>query len=180
MLELFNLKIIIMKKLIIGLIVLGFAIQTQAQVITKVEELSEVVIAATNYKYLSATGLEDASVPVSLLHQEVASFDLKNSEFYNDEYDTYVISFHIPEGKILAAYDKNGEILRTVERFKDVKLPRDVIDAVSRTYPNWTFAKDTYLINYHDAGKITKKYKITLENKGKRIKVKVDSEGNFI
>jgi len=46
-----------MKKIIIGLIVLGFAIQTQAQVITKVEELSEVVIAATNYKYLSATGL---------------------------------------------------------------------------------------------------------------------------
>jgi len=105
---------------------------------------------------------------------------LKNSEFYNDEYDSYVISFYIPEGKILAAYDKDGEILRTIERFKDVKIPREVIESVARTYPNWSIAKDIYLINYHDAGNITKKYKITLENKGKRIKVKVDPKGNFI
>ena len=169
-----------MKKLIFGLIILGLTIQTYAQEI-KTEKLSEVVIAATNYKYLSKTGLENASVPVALLEQKVASYDIKSADFYNDEYDSYVVSFYIPEGKILAAYDKDGTILRTVERFKDVTLPKEVYTSIAKQYPNWRFEKDIYLVNYHDgSGKITKKYKITLVNGKKRIKVKCDPEGNFL
>ncbi len=170
-----------MKKLIFGLVILGLTIQAYAQEI-QTEKLSEVVIAATNYKYLSKTGLEDAHVPVALLRQEVASFDLKNADFYNDEYDSYVVSFYIPEGKILAAYDKDGTILRTVERFKDVTLPKEVYTSIAKQYPNWRFEKDVYLVNYHDSssGSITKKYKITLVNGNKRIKVKCDAEGNFL
>ena len=59
-----------MKKIIFGLIILGLTIQTYSQV--KTEELSEVVVSATNYKYLTATGLENASLPVRLLEQKVA------------------------------------------------------------------------------------------------------------
>lgn len=165
-----------MKKLIIGLIILGFAFQAQAQV----QELSEVVISASNYKYLTKVGLENASVKVSLLEEKVANYDIKSADFYNDEHDSYVVSFYIPEGKILAAYDKNGEIIRTVERFKDVKMPQEVIDAVTKRYPNWSFAKDAYLVNYYESGKITKKYKITLKNGDQRIKVITDIEGNFL
>lgn len=169
-----------MKKLIFGLVILGLAIQTYAQEI-KTEKLSEVVIAATNYKYLSKTGLENADVSVSLLEQKVASYDIKSSEYYNDEYDSYVVSFYIPEGKILAAYDKNGNILRTVEKFENVKLPREVILKVTKQYPNWSFEKDAYLVNYYDgSATISKKYKITLVNGDKRIKVKCDPEGNFL
>lgn len=169
-----------MKKLIFSLVILGLAIQAYGQEI-KTEKLSEVVISATNYKYLSKTGLENASVSVAMLEQKVASYDLKNSEFYNDEYDSYVISFYIPEGKILAAYDKNGKILRTVEKFKNVKLPKEVQMSVAKQYPNWRFEKDIYLVNYHDSSnKITKKYKITLVNGDKRIKVKVDADGTIL
>lgn len=176
----YELKTIIMKKLIFGLVILGLAFQTYAQEI-KTENLSEVVIWATNYKYLSKTGIENASVPVTLLEQKVASYDIKTSEFYNDEYDSYVVSFYIPEGKILAAYDKNGKIIRTAEKFTNVKLPDEVLTSVAKQYPNWVFEKDVYLVSYHDInGKITKKYKITLGNGDKRIKVKVDAEGNIL
>ena len=167
-----------MKKIIIGLLVLGFAIQSFAQI--KTEELSEVVIAATNYKYLNKVGLENASVSVALLEQKVASFDLKNSEFYSDDYDTYSIDFFIPDGHILAAYDRDGNIIRTIEKFKDVTLPRAVIESVSKQFPNWIFKKDVYLVSYHDEKGVTKKYKITLENGDKRIKVKTDAEGNIL
>lgn len=171
-----------MKKIIFSLIILGFVIQGYSQEI-KTEKLSEVVISATNYKYLNSTGLENASVPVALLEQKVASYDIKKAEFYNDEYDSYVVSFYIPEGKILAAYDKDGTILRTVERFKNVKLPKEVYTKVAKQYPNWSFEGDVYRVSYHDSGdsgKITKKYKITLKNGNKKIKVKCDPEGNFL
>jgi hypothetical protein len=170
-----------MKKLIFGLIILGLTIQTYGQI--KTEELSEVVISATNYKYLNKVGLENASIPVALLEQKVASFNVKDADFYTDEYDTYEVSFYIPDGYILASYDGQGNILRTAERFKDVALPRPVIESVARTYPGWTFAKDTYLVNYYDqdlAGKITKRYKIILKKDNERIRVKCDEEGNFL
>jgi hypothetical protein len=167
-----------MKKILMGILIFGLAIQTFAQVRT--EKLSEVVIAATNYKYLNKTGLENASIPVSLLEQKVASFDLKNSDFYQDDYDYYEITFYIPEGYILAAYDKNGEILRTAERFNDVALPQEVITAVAKRFPNWVLKKDVYLVSYYESGNISKKYKITLENEDKRMKIKTDAEGNFL
>jgi len=169
-----------MKKLIFGLIILGLTIQTYAQEI-KTEELSEVVIAATNYKYLSKTGLENADVSVSELEQHVAEYDLKNSDLYHEDHDSYIITFYIPEGKILASYDKDGTILRTAERFQNVKMPKEVRESVAKQYPNWFFKENNYLVNYFDkTGKITKVYKITLLNGDKRIKVKCDSEGNIL
>lgn len=168
-----------MKKIILSLIILGLAFQGYSQKI-KTEELSEVVIAATNYKYLSATGLENASIPVALLEQKIASYNLKDSDVYNDEYDSYVVSFFIPEGKVLAAYDKDGTIIRTVERFENVNLPREVLYKIAEQYPNWTITGDAYLVNYHNHRGINKKYKITLKNGEKHIKVKCDPEGNFL
>lgn len=169
-----------MKKIILGLLIFGFAIQSFAQVKIKTEKLSEVVISATNYKYLNKVGLTNASIPVELLEAKVASFNLQDSEYYSDEYDYYEISFYIPDGHILAAYDKDGNIIRTIERFKNVTLPREVIESVAKKYPNWSFAKDVYLVNYHHSGTITKKYKITLKNGDKRIKIKVNEYGDFI
>tara|TARA_R110001583_G_scaffold46977_2_gene147155 strand:- start:5024 stop:5527 length:504 start_codon:yes stop_codon:yes gene_type:complete len=167
-----------MKKLLIGLLVFGVAFQSFAQI--KTEKLSEVVISATNYKYLNKVGLENADVNVALLEQKVASFDLKNAEFYRDDYDTYSVDFYIPDGRILAAYDKDGNIIRTVEKFTNVTLPREVIESVAKQYPNWTFKKDAYLVSYYESGNINKKYKIVLENGDKRIRIKTDVEGNFL
>ncbi|MDH5415043.1 MAG: nicotinate-nucleotide adenylyltransferase [Flavobacteriaceae bacterium] len=168
-----------MKKLIIGLFILGLMTQGFAQ-ITKVEQLSEVVVVAVNYKYLNQVDSQEAAVPVELLQRKVATYDLKSQDFYDDDFEFYTVSFFIPEGKIVAAYDSNGKILRTIERYKDIALPMDVTMAVAKRFPGWSITKDVYLINYHESKGVNKKYKLTLENGDKRLKVKVDSEGNFM
>ena len=167
-----------MKKLILGLLVLGITIPTFAQ---DVEQLSEVYIIAKNYKYLSQTDAEDEALPVELLQRKVATYDIKSSDIYHDEYDYYEVAFYIPEGKILAAYDKDGKVLRTVERFKDIKLPDMVSKSIMKRFPGWTVTKDLYLVNYHDRKGVTKKmYKLRLENGDQLIRVKTDDEGNFL
>lgn len=176
----FNSKNVIMKKILLGLLILGFASPVFAQ-ITKTEQLSEVTVRATNYKYLTSANSEEvASVPVKLLEQKVANFDLKDSEFYQDEYDQYIISFYIPEGKILAAYDQDGKLIRTAEKFKDIALPRSVKESVALRFPGWTITKDIYLVTYYDKTGIDKKYKLRLENGNKKIKVKVNEKGEFL
>lgn len=166
-----------MKKSFLIILLIAFSSQVYAQII----ELPEVVITAVNYKYLNAVDSESNDLTVQMLEEKVAMFDLKKSEFYNDEYETYHISFYIPDGKILAAYDKNGKLIRTIEKFKNVKLPENVRDAIALRFPNWSMTSDVYKVNFHRDNVVAKKqYKVRLMNGDKRMRIKIDDKGNFL
>ncbi|WP_295711432.1 hypothetical protein [Mucilaginibacter sp.] len=152
------------------------AMRSFAQII-----LPEVNIKASIYKYLNATDNKEMAQPVRMLEFKAATYDVKKSEFYNDDYDGYSISFYIPDGKILAAYDKNGKLLRTAEKFKNTKLPAAVRDAVSKRFPNWHISEDIYQVHYYDQKESAdKSFKLLLENGDKRMKVKINEKGEFI
>lgn len=166
-----------MKKSILILLLLALS----SQVFSQVTELKEVVITAVNYKYLNAVDSAENPMTVQQLEEKVALFDLKSSEYYNDEYDIYNISFYIPDGKILAAYDKDGKLIRTIEKFKNVKLPKAVRDAIAKRFPNWSMTSDVYKVSFHRNNKTAKKqYKVNLENGDKKMKVKLNEKGNFL
>ena len=165
-----------MKKIILGLLIFGFTTQIFSQVI----ELSEVDL-STNYQYLDAVNPEEAAVPVKLLTDKVVNYEMNMEDLYDEEFDTYSVSFHIPDGKIVAAYDKNGKILRTIEKYKNVRLPLEVLESVAEKYPKWAVIEDVYEVNYHcDKGVVKKQYKIKLKNKNKIVSIKTDALGNFI
>lgn len=169
-----------MKKIVLGLLALGLTTQAFSQIV-KTEQLSEVTVYATNYKYLNDVNtMEVASVPVQLLERKVASYNVKDSDFYQDDYDLYNITFFIPEGKILAAYDKDGKLLRTAEKFKDINLPTSVKTAVLDRFPEWTITKDVYLVNYKDGRPTKKTYKLKLENGDEVLRVKLNEKGQFL
>lgn len=160
---------------IAGALTLGFMAPVFAQ-----EVLPEVTVVATNYKYLKAVGGQDVAQPVQMLQRTAANYDVKHSEYYEDDYDNYFISFFIPEGQILAAYNKNGKLIRTAEKYKNVKLPAAVTKAVVNRFPKWKISNDVYLVTYYDDNKgTTKRYKLLLENGNKRLKVKADETGEF-
>ena len=163
-----------MKNFILGLFLFGLTTQLSAQII----ELPEIEIIGVNYKYLAVAGDSDAPAPVKMLQREAATYDVKASEFYEDEYDDYSISFFIPEGRILASYDKEGNILRTIEKYKNLDLPPAVSGVIAEKYPGWTMTKNAYLVNFHDKKGVTKKeYKILLEKDNQRMRVKTDENG---
>ena len=143
--------------------------------------LPEVKIISLNYKYLKSVDDSSAAQPVRLLEHKAASYDLKNAEFYEEEYDNYFVSFYIPQGLILAYYDNNGKMVQTTEKFKNVTLPKVLREAVTQRYPQWLIAKDVYFVQYYTDARGTKKiYKLLLENGSKRIRVKLNEIGSFI
>jgi len=168
-----------MKKFIIGLFVIGLTSQVFAQ-IPKVEQLSEVVVTAVNYKYLNAIDSKEVAIPVKMLERKAAAYNVQDADYYSDDYDFYTVSFFIPEGKIVAAYNPEGEIIRTIERFENVKLPTAVRDAVAERFPNWTIVKDVYRVTYNQDEGANKSYKLKLENGDKTMRVKVDDKGEFL
>ena len=168
-----------MKKLLIGLLALGLTTQFYAQVIED-GMLPEVLVRATNYKYLNAVDNTEAAVPVQLLEKMVAQFDIKSSEFYEDGSDFYRVYFYIPEGKIVAAYDRDGKILYTIERFKNVALPNSVTDAIGEKFPGWKISKDIYRVSYTQDEGALRRYKVVLDNGVEKVRVKIDENGTFL
>jgi hypothetical protein len=145
------------------------------------ETLPTVTVSSLNYKYLRSVADPNAAQKVNLLERKAATYNVKESEYYDDEFDQYSVTFYLPKGRVLATYDKDGKILRTAERFSNVVLPTSVRTAVTETYPDWAIAKDVYLVNYHaSSNHISKVYKIVLENGDKRMRIKTDEKGAFI
>ena len=144
------------------------------------EVLPAIEIVAVNYKYLNAVDNKEVAQPVAMLEREAAIYDVKTADFYEDQYDNYFVSFFIPNGQILAAYDKEGNLLRTAEKFNNVALPVNVREAIATKFPKWTIAKEVYLVTYHEQHGATKRYKLTLENGNKRKRVRVDENGQFL
>ncbi len=167
-----------MKKLIIFLIITGLSTIGFAQ--EKVVALEEVEVLGVNYKYLDALGDGFVAKPVKLLEQKVAAFDLKSLDGYEDEAQDYYVYFKIPEGKILAVYDKKGVIMRTSEKFKDIRLPLVVSNAIVEKYPGWKISGDIYLVSYMKNKEIKKTYKLFIEKSGKHKRVRTDDNGNFL
>ena len=100
--------------------------------------------------------------------------------FYVEDYDLYKVSFYIPDGHIVAAYNSEGVVLYTIEKFKNAKLPKPVINSVNEKFPGWTVTKDVYKLSYTEKEGVRKMYKITLDNGVKKLRVKTDANGNFI
>ena len=168
-----------MKKFILSLLAIGLVSQVYSQ-ITKVEELSEVVVTAVNYKYLNQTDNKEAAVPVQMLQRKVAAYDVTTKDYYQDDYDYYTVEFYIPDGKIVAAYDADGKILRTIEKFKDIKLPDAVSKALLERFPNWDIVSDVYRVTYTDKMGAKKQFKLKLQNGERTMKVKMNEDGEFL
>ncbi|PZR25563.1 MAG: nicotinate-nucleotide adenylyltransferase [Citrobacter freundii] len=165
----------VFKTVFTGLIVAGIAGPSVAQVQT----LPEVTVISRNYKYLRAVDNKESSQPVKLLERKAAVYDIKNSEYYDEDYENYYITFYLPDGYVLATYDENGKLLQTAERFKNTALPSAVRKAVAKRYPNWAVTDDTYVVKYDELDGAKRKYKMTLKNGDKRIRIKADENGNL-
>lgn len=165
-----------MKKLFLGLFIFGLTIQINAQTI----ELSEVEL-SVNYNYLNATNSKEIAVPVKKLVNEVLAFNEDNTDVYIDDNGEYSVSFYIPEGEIIAAFNKEGKILKTTEKYNNIRLPLEVLQMIANRFPNWAIAGNSYLVSFHCEKGITKKlYKIRLENVDEVLNIKTDEKGVFL
>jgi hypothetical protein len=168
-----------MKKFIVGLFVLGLASPLFSQVV-KTEELSEVVVMAVNYKYLNQVDNTEAAIPVKMLERKAAAYDVTSQDYYQDDFEFYTVSFYIPDGKLVAVYDAEGKIIRTIEKFNNVNLPDAVKKSVLKRYPNWSIVKDVYRVSYAETKGAKKTYKLKLVNGDKVLRIKMNEDGEFL
>lgn len=167
-----------MKRFLLAIITLAVVAPITAQEV-QTEELSEVVVMPVNYRYLDQVGHKTAPLPVREIQKTAANYDIRSRDFYEDEYSMYTVSFYIPDGKLVAVYNNDGEIIRTIEKFKNVDMPRAVVRSLKNEYPDWDLVSDVYRVTYNEKDGAIKRYKLKLQKGNKSINVKMCDEGKI-
>ncbi len=172
-----------MKNFVIGLLILGLTNLTIAQSnqFAQNVHLAEVTIVPRNLTYISNVLDDNTPRQIKNLETSVARYDVTAHPNFNDrDIDAFEVVFEQPNARIIATYDKNGQILKSFEKFQDVILPKDLVKEIMMEYPGWEFHSDTYLVSYYTGRDVKKHYKIQLMKDKNRVNLKVDPSGNII
>ena len=123
-----------------------------------------------NSNYLNEADHKNISAIVNQLERKVANYDIKNSSVFDDtEEAIYPVVFKNNQGNLTVTYNNKGEIISSVERYKNIPIPVDLRVAISKEYPEWAFKNNSCLITYNPNNGFKKSYKIEIK-KGDQIK----------
>ena len=171
-----------MKKVLIGLCFLGFANLVHPQESDRGQKeikLEGVSVSPINIDYLLHVHDNAVAERVLNLQHKVASFDLTKWPQYAGP-GTYEMTFKQPEGKILAVFGRNGKIVQSYERFKNIIFPIAVRNGIYREYPGWTIENNTYVVWYTENRDAKKIFKVRLSKGELKKRIKIDASGNLL
>ncbi|TNJ46414.1 hypothetical protein KFZ70_13345 [Tamlana fucoidanivorans] len=182
-----------MKKLLIILFLFGFTgfvysqiafnhkptkLDTRETFRTKPMAKSNVV----NTNYHNAIILTTQSDRVKSLEQRVANYNITKQDIFKEKRNTYAINFKDPNynGRINAYFNKEGQLIKSYELFKNVKLPHAIWNKIYNEYPESVIQKTVYRVHYSIVNGTSKQYKVTIIQNNEKKQVKLDGNGNFI
>lgn len=167
----------------IGLLVLGLTNLTVAQnhSFALNEMLPEVTIVPANFTYISNVIDDNSPRIVKKMEKTAASYDVSEHPNF-DEADIYAlqVTFQEPHARIIASYDETGKIIKSFEKFKNIVLPKDLVNQIMMQYPGWEFKSDTYLVKYSSGEEAKKYYTIRLLKDDNKINLKIDPSGKVL
>jgi len=171
-----------MKKVIIVLVFLGFALQSNAQDLlfeakVKKEKVPAAIVESVQEDFPGYVVEEYSAIPIEYIDEDIIVD--RNIKSDND-YDTFLVKMNQKNETITATYNKEGKLINTSAYGKNVVLPVSVTKAVIRAFPGWIIEKDNYkMVSYNN--KLKKElYKVLIKKANERKKVLVDASGNIL
>ncbi|WP_299390638.1 hypothetical protein [uncultured Gelidibacter sp.] len=172
-----------MKTILIGLAFISFSNFVHSQTpetSTNRVKLDEVIISPIkNVSYYKAVYDPYAAKGVKDLETIVAKHDVSASDVYGN-YDSYMFIFKNSVGKIVTMYDKDGELLTSIEKFKDIQLPEKVRLALLSKYPGWGLNSTVFRVKYAHNKDVEKAYYLQIQKGTDKLNVKVNCDGDVL
>lgn len=159
-----------MKTFLIVLFTIGLTNLTYSQESLEKSNLEELatannIIKSINSDYLKNVNSNDTPIKVMKLQNIAAKYKIKDAEIYKSKSNsTYDVVFEEANCKIVATYNNKGEIINSVETFKNIRLPQKLSTEISKEYPNWRFTGNVHTINYNKTNGSKKAYTVEIKN----------------
>ena len=171
-----------MKNLIIGLFVLGLTSLSYSQELYSNADLAELEdrsISYVNSNYMNKVQNVRTSGQIKSLEVLISRYDITKSRKFDGKAKPFKVKFYSPKGSIVATYDSKGKILTSLEKFKDIALPKHVLQSISKAYPKAKILSNTYMVSYSSETGAKMNYKVKIRKGDLRKIMKIDADGNF-
>ena len=170
-----------MKLLFSVLVLLGFSMVSYSQSLEdeelKYNELPAIVMKTAGKDFSIYLPDRNPDAKVRQLQDKFIGYNLgKDLEGYNE----YLVVMEAGDNSLVATYNENGKLMRVVENYSNVKLPRQVIFSVYKSYPGWTIVKDKFLYSQQDGDIIKKQYNLKIKKDNEIKKIVIKPNGNII
>ncbi len=168
-----------MKKAVFGAMMLGIASLGYSQSTnSKIDEvkMSGVEVAPRNLAYMDKVSEGTISDRVLVLEKKASRYNIKEAPFFNNRSEKFQVAFKQKDGNIFATYDRDGKILTSSEKFKDIALPPVVRNTIYKDNPGWILHSNAYMVSYNHGKDVKKTYKAQIRkgNLKKYLKLALD------
>ncbi|MBP9793503.1 MAG: hypothetical protein KBC56_05830 [Flavobacterium sp.] len=114
---------------------------------------------------------------VRQLQDKFIGYNLGKNE---EGFDEFLVLFEGEDASLAATYNEKGKLIRVVEKYQNVKLPRKVIFSVYKEYPDWTIVQDKFLYTQKDGDVLKKQYNLKIKNGNQTKKIVVKPNGDLL
>ena len=179
-----------MKNLLIGLLLVGLTTQgfsqqkkspveqVKLQDVLITNTLPDVPIININYSYLDKVQNKTTAKRVKTLESIASKFNVKDMPEFDARNAPFETIFRGTKGYIIATYDSEGKIMSTVERYRDLKIPKKMVKYVLSQFPESTFLRVVHNVNYNSKKDVKKTYRIRIMNDNSKKNLKITSRGD--
>lgn len=133
-----------------------------------------------NHEYIQNVQGEHTPNKIKYLENQVSCLDVtKSKKFNNCNNQPFKVAFSLEDGYIVASYNNSGNVISTVERFKNFAMPKSIGIEIHQQFPNWKITKNRYSVWYSKSNPVKTVFKVQIQ-KGKQKKwIKINASNNF-
>jgi hypothetical protein len=143
----------------------------------KVEELPAVVIKRIGKDFSVYIPDHHIDQRVQELEKNFVAYDI-GKDYQGSE--SYLLVMETDTGTLSATYNSQGKLIRVVENYKNIRIPKEVMYSIYKTYPGWTIVNDKYLYTQEDGDVIKKQYNVKIQKKKESRKLIVHANGEIL
>lgn len=142
----------------------------------KIEKLPEIVISPVKKDLSKYTPDNNPDAVVRNIQNEFLSYKV-NEECKN--FDEYLVTLKNEKGSLVATYNEKGILMFISEKYMNVELPREIINSVYLSYPEWTITKSKFEYSQQKGQILKKAYHLKLKKDNKTQNILVSSTGEI-
>ena len=107
-------------------------------------------------------------------------YDVAKSDIFDGRDDLFLVVFRTQKGTIEASYDWRGEMVESIEKFRNLALPLEIMRTGLKDYSGWRVIGTNYYVYYVKDRRTKIVYTIQISDGSKKKKVRLDSEGALL
>jgi hypothetical protein len=107
-------------------------------------------------------------------------YNVARSDLFDGRDALFLVVFRTQKGAIEASYDWTGELVQSIERFRNIALPHKILRSGMRPYSGWRVVGTNYYVYYLKNRKTRIIYSIRIADGNRKKKILLDHNGTVI